>query len=429
MRPRRAKRHSSDSLIVRPGSRGVSLRAVVFGGLGILCAYMAFALAVSGVARHRSPQNALAFVPKEGIALATQADLALVNGVKASPLVMQRDARAALRNMPLNSKAVRLLAISMGLQGKDPLADRLLDQAANLTRRDLLTQVLLIEAAIRRDDLHDALKHFDIALRSSANAPQILFPRLSNGIANPEGRAALKPYIRAKSSWPLEFLYYAKDNRDDLAPLVDLVIETGGVADAVKQRAFDAALLEALFQKQNYADLKRLFGRIPGAKLELLTSAALNTADVSRRFGPAAWQPLDDAESGASPSGGKGAPAALSIYANSGTTGPVAQKLLFLTPGRYRFAFRVASIDRGEGGSIGWQMHCLEPAASQPFWRMESLYRSTTSFVDVDATCRVQRLQIWASGGSGQTGMEADISAVSLDRGDKTASRSSISIN
>lgn len=413
-RPRKSQRDTGFSMTAY--LRSLSGRTIAKFALVAVCgfvgAWLTFALAVSGVARSKAPDQALAFIAGEGNALATRTDMLLMSGKKLSPKRIAASGRAALRNGPINAKAVRLVAIAEGLEGNEVVASKLVHRAAELTRRDPLTHMFLIEEAARRDDLKTVLAHHDVALRSSSVAPQILFPRLLNAIRYPDVRAELKPYIRSGEQWTTDFVGFGQNQGKDLAPLVDLLLETGGTPDAKDAREQRENMISALVTRSQYDEVVRYVRGIPGTA-GLLTGVGLETLDPQRGFGAAGWRILDDAEAGASARAEKNQ-WSMTVYANPSTSRSVAQKLLFLTPGRYRFAFNVSPIDKGEEGAIGWQLTCLQPHGL--LWRMDGLMASGRADWNIAGGCRVQLLELIVSGGRGQTGMEAVISSLSLDR-------------
>lgn len=394
-------------------NKAVLAKFVLIAIIAAIGAWLAFILAVSGIARSKAPDRALAFVPSEGNALANKADLQLLSGQKVSAKAIAATARTALRNSPLNAKAVRLLAISAALDGDAEKASKLVHASARLTRRDPLTQVFLIEEAVRQDDLKKAMFHYDLALRSSSIAPQILYPRLVKVIEHSDGRAAIKPYLRSGEQWTIDFFGFAKEQSKDLTPVVDLMLETGGPPDPKLARIQRAALISALSDRQQYSQIPRLLDPAPAAAAAL-TSVGLESLDPAKGLGSAGWQVLDDAEVGASGRvDAKGA--SMTIYANPGTTRPVARKLLFLAPGRYLFSFKISPVERGEGGAVGWQLRCLQPH-SGVLWRLDGVLADAKAEWTVSQQCHVQMLEIIATGGRGQTGMEAVLSGVSLVR-------------
>ncbi|MFD2427454.1 hypothetical protein ACFSUK_03150 [Sphingobium scionense] len=75
-------------------------------------------------------------------------------------------ARDALQHDPTAVEAVATLAVDAFIRGDQTEGERLLGYSQKLSRRDLRTQLMAIELAVARDDIPDALRHYDIALRT-----------------------------------------------------------------------------------------------------------------------------------------------------------------------------------------------------------------------------------------------------------------------
>ena len=106
----------------------------------------------------------------------------------AKPAAPERDratrlAWLALRQDPTAVRAAITLGLSAQLGGEINGARRLFAYAQALSRRELQTQLWAIEDAVSRDDITGALRQYDIALRTSRKAPDLLFPVLAS--ANP----------------------------------------------------------------------------------------------------------------------------------------------------------------------------------------------------------------------------------------------------
>jgi hypothetical protein len=151
---------------------------------------------------------------------------------------------------------------------------------------------------------------------------------------------------------------------------------------------------------------------MPGARPARLTSATFDASDRDARFGPIGWQLIDDSDAGGEFSGSAGERrTSLSLFANSATTRPVASKLLYLKPGNYLFSARLSNLDRGDGGFLRWQLRCPAiPAA--PIWTIDSINTSLRASFSIPANCPVQLLELVASGGRGQTGLDATVASV-----------------
>jgi tetratricopeptide (TPR) repeat protein len=396
--------------------RSVGLfRIITFSILGLIGAWFATTLALSGVTRIKAPQSALLFMPRESTALAARADLLFFANPQQPPEAVRMLSLAALREQAINPRALRLLGYYADVEGDSATAEKFIRMAQRLSRRDAATQLWLIEAYARENDTKQTLVHYDIALRTKPDTQTILFPRLLNAIEDEDIRTALKPYIRAENGWGGSFLFHANANSKNLPALTDLVVETGGLVDPKAAKNQEQGLLSRLVSEKYFADAKRLFLQMSGAKPARMTSAAFDPSDRDARFGAMGWQLIDDPDAGGGFTG-KAADRqiALSLFANSGTTRPVATKLLYLNPGSYMFSARLAHLDRGDGGFLRWQLRCPSDASGAPLWMIDSINASLRATFAVPANCPVQFLDLIASGGKGQTGLEATVAAISV---------------
>ncbi|MDT9096849.1 hypothetical protein RSW32_26335, partial [Escherichia coli] len=71
------------------------------------------------------------------------------------------------------------------LHGDVGAARRLFAYGQRLSRRDNSTQLWAIEDAVARNDIPDVLRHYDVALRTSPNLADILYPVLASASADP----------------------------------------------------------------------------------------------------------------------------------------------------------------------------------------------------------------------------------------------------
>jgi hypothetical protein len=321
----------------------------------------------------------------------------------------------ALESQPINPKALRLLGYIEDAGGNSSKAETYIRMAAKLSRREPGAQLWLIEAAARQGDIRQTLVHYDIALRTKPDTQTILFPRLVGAIEDPEIRAALKPYIRSDSGWGPSFLSFAINNGKDLPVLTSLIEETGGLSDPEEARMQEVALIGRLVSERYFALARQIFLQMPGAQASRISSAAFDASDRDARFGAIGWQLISDPDAGGSFTGDDKR-AVLSVFANSSTTRPIATKLLFLSPGAYMLHVKVSSIDRGNGGFLQWELRCPGEAGGKILWSVDRVAASLKARFDVPPSCPVQSLNLIASGGNGQTGLEATISSVTISQ-------------
>lgn len=403
------------SLWSRLRTRVSPRRMIVVGVLAVFGGWLTFALAVSGIARQRAPQQALMFAPWDGVAIAAQADLTILSRKTPNMVAVEDAGRRALANQAVNPRALRLLAMAAELRGESARSEKLIAQAEAMSRRDMLTQFYLIESAIQRDDVAAALNHYDVALRTNRGAGPVLFPRLLVAISSPRIRDGLRPYIKADVPWTREFVDDSIARGTNLSPLVTLIADNGGLGKTPRARQQHASLLDLLFNQQKFDDLQRLYRIGPDVDVARLTSAALAPEDRRQMISAIGWQMAADADSGGTITVDRATKRpVMAVYANAGNRRGVARKLLYLPPGSYRFDARLASITPSQGGGLTWQLRCLDPAASTPAWRAENVVRSISATLVIPAGCKVQLLELVAAGGTGQTGIDASINAIAL---------------
>lgn len=391
------------------------IRILIMTVIGLVGAWFTLSLAIAGVTRTRNPPMALMILPRESTALAARADQVFFENPNKPAPAAKALALAALREQAINPKALRLLGYFASLENDLVKAEKLVRMAQRLSRREAGAQLWLIEFAAQKDDTKQALFHFDVVLKTKPETQDLLFPRLLSAIDDASVREALKPYIGADNDWAGSFVSYANAKSTNLPALASLVAETGGVGDRkiAQQQRID--LLARLVGEKYFNEAQALFLKIPGAKPARLTSAALDPSDRDGRFGSMGWQLFNEPDAG----GGfnaqtKNSSITFSVFANGSTTRTVARKLLYLRPGSYTFASKLADLDRGDGGFLRWQLSCPAEQNATPIWSVSSISKVTQSGLSVPASCSVQFLDLILSGGKGQIGLEATIASVSV---------------
>lgn len=395
--------------------RGLVWRALAILPITAVGAWLAFSLAVSGVTRKRDPQTALKFVPMEATALAGRADQLLFAALKAPSREVRALAVEALRQQAINPPALRALGYYASAHGQEPLARQYIRLAAHQSPRDSAAQFWLIQDAVMRGDVNEALQHYDIALRTRPATQNLLFPILLGAIDEPAIRKALTPYIRTDRLWVQTFMGYANNTSTNLPALVALVVESGGLGNPTAAQGLNLELLTRLVANKQFSEARRLYEAMPGARAELLVDLGFHESDRDGRFGPMGWQIMNNPESGGSFTlDGRGT-TALSVFASPATTTRIASRLLYLQPGLYDFAARLTGAPSGDASSIRWQMRCPK-LSDRPIWTMVSRTAQSGGQVTVPADCTEQYVDIVVSGGDGQSGLEASILDVSARR-------------
>ncbi|MFM9977259.1 MAG: hypothetical protein ACKVOP_04350 [Sphingomonadaceae bacterium] len=106
----------------------------------------------------------------------------ILAGGKGDHAMLRALAERSLARSPTNGVAARVLGFVAAQEGDLPAAFGAMRFAHALTRRDLATELWLIEYHVQRDDVPRVLKHFDAAASTSQQAMGTLFPILITAV-------------------------------------------------------------------------------------------------------------------------------------------------------------------------------------------------------------------------------------------------------
>jgi hypothetical protein len=385
--------------------------------LGLVVSGFAFGLAVTGVARLNNPEVALGILGNESTALATRADQLFMEDAGNPQQSAELLAMASIREQPLNPTALRVLGYYADAKGETKKAEQLILASQSQSKREFGSQLWLIESSVRKNDIKQALVHYDLALRVRPDSQLLLFPTLTSAIEDASIREALKPYIRGNNGWAAAFLAYANANSQNLPALTELVIKSGGLPDKVASQSQKLGLISRLVSERYFGEARQVFLTLPNAFTSRLSDTSFDASDRDGRFGVMGWQIVNDPNAGSSFSGkASDDKTELAVFANSSTTGVVASKLLYLRPGPYRFSAQLSNLDRGDGGFLRWEFRCLSSPNAPPIWTLDSINMLKQATFEVQPSCPVHGLYLIASGGKGQTGLEATIKDVAVTK-------------
>lgn len=322
-------------------------------------------------------------------------------------------ARGALAHDLTAIDAVTTLGVNALVAGNKVRARQMFMYAEQLSRRDLRVQLWAIEDAVVRGDVATALRHYDIALRTKSQTPELLFPILSATLGDPAIRSELVRTLAAQPLWTQSFLdYVGGHNSDPTAAalfLADVSRRGVGVPDAAR-----ANVVGALIAGGNADEAWRYYSSFRRGAVRNISRDATFTASLDTPT-PFDWTP--GTVPGVSASLQRSTSGGLFDFAAPPSVGGVLlSQQQKLPPGVYSL----------EGHSLGIQ----QAAASQPYWQLKcrdgvelgrvAIPNSDVAggrflgFLTVPAACAVQILALVAQPSTDMAGVSGQIDRVIL---------------
>ncbi len=401
-RPATRPRRSATEWAARSGL------TVVAVGLGTVSVAHSLAYTIRG----SNPVLAHALAPWDGRMTALLSEQ--LSGPDASAADRRRAddlARLALRQDPTAVPAVATLGINAQIRGDTAGARRILAYSEKLSRRDLRTRLWAIEDAVARNDIPSVLRDYDIALRTSQIAPDLLFPILASAIGNTEIRQELAETMARRPIWNDQFLGFVAGNGADARATASLFETLHRHRIGLPQGAAPM-LVGRLLAEQYIDDAWRFYTVIrPGVDRQMARDPDF-TANLASPT-PFDWQPVTD--SGVSASIQRGENGGIFDFAvppNLG--GPVLRQTQLLSPGDYVIEGHSIGIEQSDTALPYWTLTCPDgrelgriiiPNSVQAKGRFAGRFT-------VPKGCPVQQLQLVARPSdalSGVTGQMDDV--------------------
>lgn len=263
-----------------------------------------------------------------------------------------RIAQRALRQDPTAVTAVATLGINAQVRGDTKTARRIFAYADQLSRRDLRTRLWEIEDAVQRNDIPNALRNYDIALRTSRFAPPLLYPVLNEAIVNDDVADALVRMLAKRPPWGDGFLNQAALGENPAAAAA-LLRKARRARVAVPPSA-DTMVIDALANARRYDAAWTHYAAVTDADRQRSRDPRFDTEPTSPSLFD--WKPvLDDPGVTATLRRG-GFDYAVSPMGG----GAVLQQTQMLRPGSYTLSGRATGIDPASGGRGYWEVRCTD---------------------------------------------------------------------
>lgn len=311
-------------------------------------------------------------------------------------------AKEQLKAEPLNASLLRQLAFAEPVHAPDSGFERLAHLSLAVSRRDGIMQLWLVMKAAKENDGAGLMKHIDILLRTHPQTAPFVFQALRDGIANPQLRSMLQNKIGTNPPWLSDFMIFAIPSTSHPEFVADVL---KGFRKLPRSTDLDSAwfqLLQRLADTGHPQELRDVYLRLPQAKPASLQSISLPTDEREVLQAPVAWHLIENSDFAATLiSLGRGEGDGLEIFVASGQAGVVARKVVYLTPGTYRFG-AVLRPDQGRP-NVSFSAECLSSHAAlgqiQP--RAVTAGRYSMQF-NMDKACEAAMINVNVNNDLGQ---------------------------
>lgn len=386
----------------------LALAAVVvsIAGFGILDA-------LANVVAVGNPSAAHTLAPWNSRILARAAEQSFATMPKAQldsrPALL---AKKALRGDGTSTRAVNTLALIAQLSGDKQRTRDLFTYSLALSRRDFSARVWAIEDAVLRGDIAGALANYDIALRTSSDAPNVLFPILASALKEPLVRAELLKLASTEPRWLADFMDIAT-RRDESAndTLVFLDEAAGKRIDLPLDRSDRDGLVDALIVARNYDGAWRTYAS-QRPKIAKDRSRDPSFAKISALPTVFDWR-INEYGSGQA----DGQVHYLEYSAPPTTGGVVAQQYQLLPPGRYVIETVFDSNSGAAGSNFApyWSLTCTD---GRELVRLELVQRGERTVrrqtFGVSSDCPFQMLGLTVRPSNGTTWAEGRVHSLAI---------------
>jgi len=341
---------------------GRIMLALIATGLGYGAVSHSYAYSI----RRSAPERAHRLAPGDGrITALLSEQRSGTEATAADRAAADRVARMALSQDATAVSAAATLGINAALGNATGQARRWFNYAQRLSRRDLRTQLWFIEDSVTRNDIPGALHHYDIALRTSRVANDLLLPVLSAAISTPEVRAAMVDKLSSHPIWTASFIGFAAVEGPD--PQATAQLFRALPASVLISDDARAVLLDRLVRAGKLGEAWDFYQSVhPGVRRDQSRDADF----IANPSAPSLfdWNAINDDSVTATIQ--RGASGGVATFEAVQTAGGVAlRQAQMLPPGNYTL--------------MGQSSEIAQPAGSRPYWSLSCANGQELSRIDL----------------------------------------------
>jgi len=347
----------------RPVRAGLLLRILLILLGAFAVGWVVAAAGMAALSRNARPDLALRFMPSDARAQAKAAEQVLSRrgGRRGNVDEAERLARRALQRDPTIVVAWRTLGLVATMRRQDQRAAQLFHISERMSRRDLPTQLWLIEEKVQQNDIVGALRHYDAALRTSPSSAELLMPILVSASEGSAVAASLVQLLASGPPWLRAFLVALSEHVPP-GEKVAALLEAMHRARPITDRDIVGSIVFQLVDRREFGPAWRVY-RLLGNRAGLLRNGEF---DGTAPLAPFDWQmeARSELEAQQRPLDDSGADWALLIHADGGNSGPVARQLLLLPAGAYALEAVAGAIEGTAPAALRWEIACANPEAT-----------------------------------------------------------------
>ena len=381
--------------------------------------YLGFTASAANVVVKVDPARAHLLAPSNGVITADYAQTLFTRHPTADNNARSvRLAREALRQDPTTVEALTVLGLQAQLRNDAARTDRIFSYSTLLSRRELRPKIWAIEDAVTRGDIAEALRQYDLALRTSFDAQALLFPTLTAALAEPRIRAGVLRILATNPVWEESFVNYASASDINPEGAMRLFAE-GRQTGLVIPKDRRADLVNALFRAgkadmawKAYADLRS--GAVRNQSRDPEFALTANTRTIFD------WQVGEDPSLSAAILKSGDSAGVVDFAVPPGTGGVLVHQTELLPPGDYRLEGKSTGIDQPERSQPYWVLTCQDgrEAGGIPVPNSTQNKGAFSGNFTIPQGCPIQTLSLIAVSSDDISGVSGQIVRAQLTSGE-----------
>lgn len=319
-------------------------------------AYVTITFTFAQSLSRRDPATAHLLAPYSGRITALYAST--LAGVEATPAERRRSDELAKRALMRDATAVAAVAtlgINAEIRGDVDAARRAFRFAAPLSRRDLRTQLWLIEDAVRRGDVPGALKQYDVTLRANPKLSEMLYPILASASSDPTIRPELIRMLAGDTAWGESFISYMGRSIPDPASTATLFVALRKAGGMVPPQAW-SGVINALIEIRRFDQAWAIYASVR-PRVDRVHARDLRSTGTLDAPSLLDWVPVEEGAAAGTIQNG-----VFDFSAPASMGGTLLRQVQLLPPGEYRLTGHSIGIEQPDGTRPYWVLTCRKGA-------------------------------------------------------------------